>query len=92
MLNFFLLQVLFSGEHLGHPKGLAHHENFVFWTEFQHGLVQRLNLADKTITRVIKENPPLYQIKVFDVGSQSGIHLYIIHGHKFIMLISVRLN
>lgn len=71
---FIHLQILFSGEHLGHPKGLAHYDNFVFWTEFQHGLIQRLNLVDKTITRVIKENPPLYQIRVFDVGSQSGMN------------------
>lgn len=75
--SFFYFQRLFSGENLGHPYGLAHHDNFIFWTEYQHGSVQRLNLTDKSVTRLIKENPPLFQIRIFDVSAQTGI-LFVI--------------
>ncbi|CAL1298011.1 unnamed protein product [Larinioides sclopetarius] len=61
-------------KHRGYPYGLAHLDDFVFWSEYQHGFIQRLNLKNKTVTTLIKENPPLFQIKIFDIAAQTGIN------------------
>ncbi|GIY35944.1 prolow-density lipoprotein receptor-related protein 1 [Caerostris darwini] len=58
----------------GFPFDLAHLDGYVFWSEYQHGLIQKLNLKNKTVTTLIKENPPLYQIKIFDIATQTGIN------------------
>jgi len=58
-----------------HPYGLAHSDNFLYWTEFQNGTVQRLNMTDLnnlTVITLSVENHPLYELRVFDNSTQEG--------------------
>ncbi|KAG8233902.1 hypothetical protein J437_LFUL005230, partial [Ladona fulva] len=64
-------EVVFHGKQLDHPYGLAYHDNFLFWAEFQNGTVQRLNLLNMTLETLSIENPPLFEIRVFDNSSQT---------------------
>ncbi|XP_054274081.1 low-density lipoprotein receptor-related protein 1-like [Macrosteles quadrilineatus] len=68
-------QVVFQGSQLDHPYGLAYYENLLFWTEFQKGTVESLNLANNTVTTLTTENPPLFEIRVFDNSTQTGTNL-----------------
>lgn len=70
--SFHYFQVVFHGSQLDHPYGLAYYENLLFWTEFQKGTVQCLNLENSTVTTLSTENPPLYEIRVFDNSTQTG--------------------
>ncbi|XP_054720534.1 low-density lipoprotein receptor-related protein 6-like [Uloborus diversus] len=70
-------ETLLSGESLNHPYGLAHYDNYVFWSEYYQGLVLRLHLPNKTITTLAKENPPVYQIRIFDASMQTGMWFYV---------------
>ncbi|XP_067123645.1 low-density lipoprotein receptor-related protein 1 isoform X3 [Centruroides vittatus] len=65
-------EILLQGEELQHPYGLVHHDQFLFWTEFQQGFIQRFSIPEKTITTLVKENPPVFEIKLFDRSSQTG--------------------
>ncbi|KAG8200378.1 hypothetical protein JTE90_028559 [Oedothorax gibbosus] len=73
-------EVLFEDEnkdvfrHRRYPYGLAHLDNIIFWSEYQRGLIQRLDLKTKNVTTLIEENPPVFQIKVFDIAMQTGIN------------------
>lgn len=77
-------QVLFEDEnkdvfrHRRYPYGLAHLDNIVFWSEYQRGLIQRLDLKTKNVTTLIEESPPVFQIKVFDIAMQTGKHWMLI--------------
>nr|XP_018901907.1 PREDICTED: prolow-density lipoprotein receptor-related protein 1 [Bemisia tabaci] len=63
-----------SGEKLGSPYGLAIFERTLIWTESQKGTVQALNLMSNSSKALVLsvENPPLFEIKVFDESSQLG--------------------
>ncbi|KAF4524352.1 hypothetical protein B566_EDAN007528 [Ephemera danica] len=67
-------EVLFQGKQLDHPYGLAYYDNHLFWAEFQNGTVQKLNLQNKTLETLSVENPPLFEIRVFDNSSQTGVN------------------
>lgn len=71
-----MIQVIFDKAPMEHPYGLAHSDNFLYWTEFQNGTVQRLNMTDLnnlTVTTLSVENHPLYELRVFDNSTQEGI-------------------
>lgn len=55
-----------------HPYGLAYSDNYLYWTEFQNGLVQRFYIPNNTVTTLSVENNPLYEIRVFDNSTQDG--------------------
>lgn len=57
-----------------HPYGLAHSGNFLYWTEFQNGTVQRLDMSTLSVTTLSVENHPLYELRVFDNSTQEGIN------------------
>ncbi|XP_034243195.1 prolow-density lipoprotein receptor-related protein 1 isoform X1 [Thrips palmi] len=68
-------KVIFDKAPMEHPYGLAHSDNFLYWTEFQNGTVQRLNMTDLnnlTVTTLSVENHPLYELRVFDNSTQEG--------------------
>ncbi|XP_046386652.1 prolow-density lipoprotein receptor-related protein 1 isoform X2 [Ischnura elegans] len=65
-------KVVFRGKQLDHPYGLAYHDNFLFWAEFQNGTIQRLNLLNSTLETISVENPPIFEIRIFDNSSQTG--------------------
>ena len=73
VISFLFLQVVFEGSNLDHPYGLAYHNNVLYWTEFQKGTIQSLDLANKTLQTLNTENTPLFEIKVFDNETQTGI-------------------
>ncbi|KAK6630731.1 hypothetical protein RUM44_002900 [Polyplax serrata] len=55
-----------------HPYGLAYHNNFLYWTEFQRGTVNRLSLSTNMSMDVLStEKYTLFEIKVFDMDSQN---------------------
>ncbi|GFY45676.1 low-density lipoprotein receptor-related protein 1 [Trichonephila inaurata madagascariensis] len=57
-----------------YPYGFTHMDGFVFWSQYQLGLIQKLDLKNKTVTTLIKESTPLFQIKIFDIAIQTGIN------------------
>lgn len=65
-------ELLLKGPMLRNPYGLAYYDNFLFWTEFANGTVQRYHLGNKTTSVLAMENPPLLDIKVFDNMTQMG--------------------
>lgn len=64
--------MVFQGNQLDHPYGLAFFDDFLFWTEFQKGTVQSYNLVNKSLATLTTENPPLFEIRVFDNDTQDG--------------------
>lgn len=81
-----------SGEKLGSPYGLAIFERTLIWTESQKGTVQALNLMSNSSKALVLsvENPPLFEIKVFDESSQLGNYLVAFHLFlDFLMLVSI---
>jgi hypothetical protein len=71
--------VLFEGKQLDHPYGLAYFDNYLFWAEFQNGTIQRLHLPNKTLETLSVENPPLFELRVFDNASQVGQYLSYVY-------------
>ncbi|XP_075238130.1 LDL receptor protein 1 isoform X2 [Lycorma delicatula] len=63
-------EIVFQGQQLDHPYGLAYYDNLLFWTEFQKGSVQRFDLQNKSLVTLATENPPLFEIRVYDSDSQ----------------------
>lgn len=67
----FNFKVIFISK-VTHPYGLALLDDFVFWTEQQKGLVRGFNLNTKNETIQSIENPPLFDLKVFNERKQEG--------------------
>lgn len=66
-------EIVLSGDQLDHPYGLTYHNNTIYWSEFQKGHIQMLNLANKSaIYTLATENAPVYEIRVFDNKTQQG--------------------
>ncbi|KAJ8870464.1 hypothetical protein PR048_029486 [Dryococelus australis] len=65
-------ELVFEGEHVSHPYSLAFHENYLYYTEFQKGTIQKLHVANKTVELLSEEFSPMYEIRVFDNTSQTG--------------------
>ncbi|RZF40959.1 hypothetical protein LSTR_LSTR013214 [Laodelphax striatellus] len=63
-------QVVFDGAQLDHPFSMSYYQNYLFWTEFQKGNIQRLDLTNKTLDTLYTENLPLFEIKVYDANAQ----------------------
>ncbi|CAG2068168.1 unnamed protein product, partial [Timema podura] len=64
-------ELVFDGSQLDHPYGLAYHNEYLYWTEFQKGTVQKLHLESKTLETLAEEFAPVFEIKVFDNSSQT---------------------
>lgn len=56
---------------LSQPYNLAFYTGFLFWTEYNKGAVRRLNLSNGSVDTLIVENPPLFDMKVYDSSSQT---------------------
>lgn len=70
---FLVSQKVYSELKTDHPYGLAYHENALYWTEFQRGTVNRLNLSPNMSVDVLStEKFSLFEIKVYDKDSQKG--------------------
>lgn len=65
---------MFEGSNLDHPYGLAYYNNFLYWTEFQKGTIQSLDLGNKNLQTLNTENTPLFEIRVFDNETQTGMY------------------
>ncbi|XP_039297489.1 low-density lipoprotein receptor-related protein 1 isoform X2 [Nilaparvata lugens] len=62
-------QVVFDGPQLDHPFSMSYYQNYLFWTEFQKGNIQRLDLSNKSLDTLYTENLPLFEIKVYDANA-----------------------
>ncbi|XP_052130857.1 prolow-density lipoprotein receptor-related protein 1 isoform X2 [Frankliniella occidentalis] len=70
-------QLIFDKAPMEHPYGLAHSDNFLYWTEFSNGTVQRLdisNIDQPKVSTLSVENDPLYELRVFDNNTQEGVN------------------
>jgi hypothetical protein len=73
-----MFQIVYFGNHFDHPYGLAYFNDFLYWTEFQNGTINKLNLKDKSVETLGFENPPLFELRVFSNDSQTGkVFLYL---------------
>ena len=64
-----------TSDHLQHPYSLALYDNYLYWTEKDMGVIQRMSLANTSlpIETVFVENRVLFDIKLFDNTSQTGV-------------------
>lgn len=64
---------MFSGVKSNQLYGLAYHKNYLYYTEFQRGTVNRLDLSQNMSIDVLStEKYILFEVKVFDKDSQTG--------------------
>lgn len=64
---------MLQGDILSHPYGLAYHNGFIYWSEFQNGTIKRVSLTDSGTPEELRvENPYIFDLKVFTNESQSG--------------------
>ncbi len=78
-LNYFS-QVVYSGKELNHPFGIAHYQNYVFWTDYMNASIFRLDLSSNDVALMRAERPPLFGIQVYDPQSQKGKYEYVCCG------------
>lgn len=69
---------------LTHPYGLDILGDIVFWTEQQRGLIRSYNLNTKVGTLLKAENPPLFDLKVFNNRSQNGEMRFLLESLKVV--------
>lgn len=62
---------------VNHPYGFATIDDWIFWTEQQKGLVRGYNYNTREEMTLMTENHPLYDLKVFNSRSQSGMQSYM---------------
>lgn len=56
-----------------HPYGIAYHEGFIYWSEFQSGAIKRVKLGSNEQPEKLKEESPyIFDLKVFTNTSQQG--------------------
>lgn len=75
-------QVVYSGKELNHPFGIAHYQNYVFWTDYMNASIFRLDLSHNDVALMRAERPPLFGIQVYDPQSQKGKYGLSILDHK----------
>ena len=78
---FYISKTLISDTDVTNPYGLTHYGQFLFWTDFVDGVIRRMNLTSKKIIDFNHENPPLFEIKMFDNSSQNGKICQLFFGH-----------
>ena len=67
------MQVVLRGSVLSHPYGIAYHEGFIYWSEFQGGAIKRVKLGSEgSPERLKQETPYIFDLKVFTNSSQQG--------------------
>ncbi|XP_021325253.1 low-density lipoprotein receptor-related protein 1B isoform X1 [Danio rerio] len=64
--------VVYSGKELNHPFGIAHYQNYIFWTDYMNASIFRLDLLSDDVSLLRAERPPLFGIQVYDPQSQKG--------------------
>ncbi|XP_026091548.1 low-density lipoprotein receptor-related protein 1B [Carassius auratus] len=64
--------VVYSGKELNHPFGIAHYQNYIFWTDYMNASIFRLDLSSNDVALLRAERPPLFGIQVYDPQSQKG--------------------
>uniref|UniRef100_A0A671S9X1 Low density lipoprotein receptor-related protein 1Ba n=1 Tax=Sinocyclocheilus anshuiensis TaxID=1608454 RepID=A0A671S9X1_9TELE len=64
--------VLYSGKEMNHPFGIAHYQNYIFWTDYMNASIFRLDLSSNDVALMRAERPPLFGIQVYDPQSQKG--------------------
>uniref|UniRef100_A0A673K1S7 Low-density lipoprotein receptor-related protein 1B-like n=1 Tax=Sinocyclocheilus rhinocerous TaxID=307959 RepID=A0A673K1S7_9TELE len=64
--------VVYSGKELNHPFGIAHYQNYIFWTDYMNASIFRLDLSSNDVALMRAERPPLFGIQVYDPQSQKG--------------------
>nr|XP_055074200.1 low-density lipoprotein receptor-related protein 1B-like isoform X3 [Misgurnus anguillicaudatus] len=64
--------VVYSGKELNHPFGIAHYQNYVFWTDYMNASIFRLDLSSDDVVLMRAERPPLFGIQVYDPQTQKG--------------------
>lgn len=75
--NSLPLQVVLRGAVLSHPYGIAYHEGFIYWSEFQSGAIKRVRLgSDEPPEHLKEESPYIFDLKVFTNSSQQGESSY----------------
>lgn len=69
---------MLRGDVLNHPYGLAFHNGFIYWSEFQNGTIKRVSLDKRYSPVELRvENPYIFDLKVFSNTSQSGKYISI---------------
>uniref|UniRef100_A0A8C1SK69 Low density lipoprotein receptor-related protein 1Ba n=1 Tax=Cyprinus carpio TaxID=7962 RepID=A0A8C1SK69_CYPCA len=71
-LNSSHRMVVYSGKELNHPFGIAHYQNYIFWTDYMNASIFRLDLSSNDVALMRAERPPLFGIQVYDPQSQKG--------------------
>ncbi|KAK7069706.1 Low-density lipoprotein receptor-related protein 1B, partial [Halocaridina rubra] len=65
-------EVMLRDDVLNPPYGLAYHDGFIYWSEFQNGTIKRVRLGTgETPEELRVENPYIFELKVFTNTSQS---------------------
>ncbi|XP_068223129.1 low-density lipoprotein receptor-related protein 1 isoform X3 [Palaemon carinicauda] len=65
-------EVMLREDVLDHPYGLAFHNGFIYWSEFQNGTIKRVRLGSEDAPEELRvENPYIFELKVFTNTSQS---------------------
>uniref|UniRef100_A0A8C1SIU4 Low density lipoprotein receptor-related protein 1Ba n=1 Tax=Cyprinus carpio TaxID=7962 RepID=A0A8C1SIU4_CYPCA len=75
-LNSSHRMVVYSGKELNHPFGIAHYQNYIFWTDYMNASIFRLDLSSNDVALMRAERPPLFGIQVYDPQSQKGKYDY----------------
>ncbi|RXG68700.1 Low-density lipoprotein receptor-related protein 1 [Armadillidium vulgare] len=66
-------KVILEGDPLVHPYGLSYFKGFIYWSEYQNGTIMRANLNNTRDIQILqKENPKVFDIKVFSKERQQG--------------------
>ena len=64
---------------VGHPYGMVHYSSLnkvtFYWTEFREGHIRCYDQTTNTTVIIRNESIPLYEIRLFDNTSQTGIML-----------------
>ena len=63
--------IVLQSARIGIATSLYFFQNSLYWTELQHGILQKYDLNTKQSSIVLHEKAPLYQVMIFD---HSDIH------------------
>jgi len=65
-------RVIAFGTNVGHPFGITHFGNFVFWTDWSHQVIRRANIQTGDIRNIREGLSGLMGIEMFDKSKQTG--------------------
>ncbi|XP_030628050.1 low-density lipoprotein receptor-related protein 1B [Chanos chanos] len=64
--------VVYNGKEVNHPFGIAHYQNYIFWTDYMNASIFQLDLQSGDVTLLRSERPPLFALQVYNAQSQQG--------------------